>query len=102
MSDYRVLDTSKFNNFISARSSLIQKYDDISRRYTDIVNALCDDWKGNGADAFKSDAQKVKTNILGIQDILQTMCDTLSDCRDIFGECDSSLGSANRDALEES
>jgi hypothetical protein len=28
------------------------------------------------------------------------MCDTLLDCRDVFGECDISLGNNNKDSIK--
>lgn len=96
MSSYNVLDTSAFDRFISQRSSVIQEYDRISRKYDSIVATLLENWKGWGAEAFDSDTKKIKTNIAGIQDILATVCDTCEDCREIFIECDSALGKANR------
>lgn len=99
MSEFNLLDTGAFDNFINARKDLIRRYNAISSQYSKIVDELMKNWKGRGAEAFLEDSQKVMTNITGIQDILTTMCDTLSDCRDIFGECDTSLGTNNRNAI---
>ena len=96
--EYSLLDTNKFNSFINARSSLLSEYERINQRFNSVVQNLTGNWQGQGADAFVQDAQKVRTNIGGIQDILRTMCDTLIDCRDVFQECDTSLGSANQAA----
>ena len=91
-----VLDTKAFDAFIAERPNLVQRYDTINTTYDDIVKTLLNDWVGEGADAFRIDAKKVKANITGIYDILKIMCDTLTDCRQIFEECDKSLGDYNR------
>ncbi|MDR1640966.1 MAG: hypothetical protein LBT59_14825 [Clostridiales bacterium] len=93
------LDTREFDKFIEIKPKLISKYEALSEKYDEIISTLLNSWKGEGAEAFKEDARKVKSNIVGIQDILQTMCNTLVDSRDIFGECDTSLGEANRNAM---
>lgn len=94
---YICLDTKSFDAAIAKKESLISKYDTINNEYDRIVNTLMNNWKGKGASAFKKDAQAVKTNIVGIYDILKVMCDTLTDCRTIFAECDTALGEYNRE-----
>lgn len=100
MSEYKLLKTAAFQNFIDSQSDIKKRYDEIRKRYGDIVKELCEGWKGKGADAFREDSEKVMTNITGIQDILNTVCDTLNDCLEIFDECDNSLGKANQDSLK--
>lgn len=98
MSDkgYVALDTRAFDNAIAKKQGLINSYNALNQEYDRIVNNLMANWKGRGAKAFKKDATTVKTNIVGIFDILKTMCDTLSDCKEIFAECDTALGEYNR------
>ncbi len=93
---YVVLDTKAFDRAIGKKDSLIKTYDEINNEYDRIVSELLDNWKGRGADAFQRDAQTVRSNIVGIFDILKIMCDTLTDCRSIFSECDKALGDYNR------
>lgn len=100
-SEYNVLDTRSFDAFIAEKESLVQRYDDINTTYDQIVKTLLDNWRGEGADAFRIDAKKVKANITGIYDILKIMCDTLTDCRQIFDECDRALGDYNRNPESE-
>lgn len=100
-SEYNVLDTKAFDAFIAQKESLIQRYDDINSTYDQIVKTLLENWVGNGADAFRIDASKVKANITGIYDILKIMCDTLTDCRQVFEECDKALGDYNRNPERE-
>lgn len=99
MAEYQLLDTRAFDVFIAARPELLWKYDELVGEYDEIVKTLLENWKGRGALAFQEDAQQIRTNIAGIREILTTMCDVLADCRAVFGECDASLGSVNRDAM---
>lgn len=93
---YRVLDTRAFDKAISRKQGLIESYTSLNDEYDRIVSTLLVNWQGRGADAFRKDAQTVKTNIVGIFDILKMMCDTLEDIREVFAECDAGLGDYNR------
>lgn len=97
LSQYNILDTLEFEKFIGKQNDLKKRYNDIQKRYTTIVDTLMKDWKGHGADAFYNDSKKVVSNLRNIGDILSTMCDTLSDCYDVFKECDTQLGKNNRE-----
>ncbi len=92
-----LIDTSIIDDVISRRDHLVAEYDAINAEYDRIVADLMKEWKGQGANAFKSDAEKVKTNIAGIYDILKIMCDTLEDCKYIFAEADTALGDYNNE-----
>ena len=100
--EYVCLDTKAFDAAISKKQDLINTYNELNTTYDRIVDELMKNWKGKGAAAFKRDAQTVKTNIVGIFDILKIMCDTLTDCREIFSECDTSMGEYNRNPDVES
>lgn len=93
-----VLDTKAFDKALSKKGELINSYNALNTEYDRIVSSLLDNWKGRGATAFKKDAETVKKNIVGIYDILKIMCDTLTDCKAVFCECDKSLGEFNRDS----
>ncbi|MBP3250214.1 MAG: hypothetical protein J6M48_07680 [Ruminococcus sp.] len=94
--EYTFLNTKAFDAFIEQKESILQRYNGINSTYDEIVRTLLDNWIGRGADAFRSDAKKVKENISGIYDVLKLMCDTLTDCRQVFAECDHALGDFNR------
>lgn len=100
MSEFNVLDTREFDKFIANQGSFVTRYNELSKEYDTIIKTLLNEWKGKGADAFYSDSQKVRTNISGIQEILQTMCDTLIDCEKIYSECDSALKTSNEQAFK--
>lgn len=97
---YVALDTKSFDKALEKKQQLISKYNSLNTEYDRIVNNLMSNWKGRGADAFLKDAQTVRKNIVGIYDILRVMCDTLTDCKAIFAECDSALGDYNRNPDE--
>lgn len=99
--EYNTLNTRAFDTFIAQKESLVQRYNKINSTYDQIVRTLLDNWEGNGADVFRRDAGIVKANITGIYDILKIMCDTLTDCRQVFGECDKALGDYNRNPESE-
>lgn len=97
------LDTTKFIEFIEEKPKLLTEYERLLNKYDEIVNTLTGTegkWKGVGADAFASDAKIVKTNIVGLGDILATMCNTLQDALEIFDECDKSIRQTNKEVLK--
>lgn len=91
-----LLDTKAFDAALEKKQALINSYNELNNDYDRIVSTLLASWKGRGATAFAQDAQTVKKNIVGLFDILKIMCDTLSDCRQVFAECDTALGEYNR------
>ena len=93
--EFVLIDTSIIDEVISRREYLVKEYDAINTEYDEIVKQLLEQWEGKGADAFRRDAQKVKTNIQGIYDILKIMCDTLEDCKAVIAELDAALGNYN-------
>lgn len=91
-----LLDTDAIDAAISKKGDFLKRYDQINQDFDRIVETLLDNWKGRGARAFENDAYEVRTNLTGIYDILKTMCDVLTDCREIIGEIDSAIGQYNR------
>lgn len=90
-----LLDTRVIDKAIEMCQPLLAEYNAISEKYDTIESALLRNWKGKGADAFKKDSEVVRTNLVGLNDILKTMSDMLQDCRDIFSECDGALKEYN-------
>jgi uncharacterized protein YukE len=95
------LDTKAFDAVKDLKDGIVADYDKINADYDKIIRVLLAGWEGKGADAFREDAAKVKTNIGGIYDILKTMCDTLDDCRKVFAEADSGNGEFCRSPFSE-
>ena len=94
--EYVLLDTKAFGAAVEKKDHILRAYNEVSRNYDAIVRELLQNWEGRGADAFARDAATVRSNLTGIYDILKTMCDALSDCMEIFSECDTALAEFNR------
>jgi hypothetical protein len=77
MSEETLIDTASFNIVIDTRTQLITDYNSITTEYNRIAEKLLNNRNGRGADVLKHDAEKIRTDIGGICDILNTMCDTL-------------------------
>jgi WXG100 family type VII secretion target len=92
-----LLDTDAIDAAISKKEDFLSRYDQINQDFDRIVETLRENWRGEGARAFENDAQEVRTNLTGIYDILKTMCDVLTDCRNVIGEMDSAIGKYNRE-----
>lgn len=98
MAEYVLLDTSAFLEFIEKKDSILTKYHSLEQEYDSIIDTLLENWEGQGAIAFRGDSNKVRKNIASLGDVLDTMCETLQGCLDIFDECDEALGRINRES----
>ena len=96
---YVKLDTRCFDRALEKKEKIIESYNSLNTEYDTCIKKLMQNWKGKGADAFQQDALTVKRNIVGIYEILTLMFDTLTDCRQIFEECDQGLGNSNRNLM---
>ncbi len=97
MSGVNYLNMQNFEDFMNARPNLLKRYNELNKEYDNIVEALLLHWKGRGADAFRDESRNVKSNLAGIEDVLNTMCDILADCANVYKSYDSALGKANRE-----
>ena len=95
------MDTGDIQKAIAMRTELLETYDSINTDFDKMVKELLKNWKGKGANAFEKDAQTVRANVTGLNDILKTMCDMLEDCLDIFEESDASLKEFNENPQSE-
>ncbi len=93
------LDSKALDTVLEKKDRLLNAYNEINTRYDTIVQNLLNNWKGTGANAFEEDAHAVKMNIGSIQEILQTMCDVLQDCRDLYQLYDTAIGEFNADPI---
>ena len=93
--EYVLLDTSAFERAIAQKDKLTNEYRALNDDYDRIVRELSENWKGRGAEAFQKSAKDIRTNIASISDILDTMMQTLIDCKTIFEEYDRELGKYN-------
>lgn len=96
---FNSIDTRVIDRCIAKRANLTYRYDMISTKYEEILKGI--KWQGEGADAFFDDANKVRTNLKGIGDILSTMCDALQDIRSVYETTDKALAECNLNPEEE-
>ena len=99
--EYRCIDTRVFDRCIKAKTQYTRKLAELTTRYEKTVAKLKESWQGQGADAFFNDAQKVRTNLKGIADILGNMCNVMEECRTVIANTDKSLGDFNRNPDQE-
>ena len=92
---YVLLDTSAFDSAIAQRERLENEYKALNDDYDRIVRELLENWRGRGAEAFKTSAGDIRKNIVGISDILDTMMQILMDCKETFEDYDKKLGDYN-------
>ena len=93
--EYVLLDTSAFDRAIAQKEKLRYEYRALNNDYDRIVQELSENWKGRGAEAFKKSAKDIRTNIVSLSEILDTMMQTLIDCKTVFEEYDRELGKYN-------
>jgi uncharacterized protein YukE len=93
--DCGLLDTRALDAVKGTKDKIVGDYDQVDDEYGNIVNDLLTVWEGRGADAFRENATKAKSNIGDIYETLKTMSDTLTDCRLVIGESDNGMGEYN-------
>ena len=93
--DYVLHDAALIRAALDQREELLQRYNRIKSDYRSAVKNLLNNWKGEGADAFRQDEAKIGKNIESIYDIMRSMSDMLVDCLTILDEKDKALGEYN-------
>ena len=95
-SEYVCIDSRAMRICKEKKQDFINRYNAISVRYDWIIRDLSENWKGEAAELFLSDASVIRKNIGGIADILSIMCSTLDDVIAAFSKTDASLGEFSR------
>lgn len=93
---FNYLNLAYIDDFIKQREDFTNRYNKIAEDFKNITEKLLENWAGEGADAFRADAQNVGTNLTGIGEMLGLMCDTLSDCGEVFTQVDKAIGEMNK------
>ena len=96
--EYRLIDTSKFEPMLSQSGEVLRRYGQVNARFEAAVDALLANWQGDGADAFRADSEIMRRNMEGMGETLATLCATLGDIHDLLREVDARLGQANQGA----
>lgn len=87
----RHLDTSRFNDTMTAYSNYIRQFEEIVRGVNAAANAVVGRWKGKGRDAFEKDYRQVQLNLKDIAGIMYDLRDALIDAHAEYMKTDSSL-----------
>ena len=95
-SDCVLLEVKKLKAFVEQKNDFAYKSIKIQEDFKSIVEDLLREWKGEGADAFREDSEKVLSNLARLSEMLVLMCDTLSDCCEVYTNVDTAIGAMNR------
>ena len=97
MSDFISADISKISKFEQDSADAIQEFDDIKETFNSINSTLLSKWKGEGADAYKTETDHILENIGGIKDILDSINNgVVKDIKENYIKLDNELGEFNR------
>lgn len=90
-------DISKISKFAEDSAEAIQEFNSIIEKFNSINETLLRVWKGEGADAYKTETDHILENIGGIKDILDSINNgVVKDIKDIYTQLDNDLGEFNK------
>jgi len=88
------LDTVNFNDTINAYADHIRKFEEIVKDVDDLTNAVTNNWKGRGRDAFEKDCRQVRLNLKDITDIMYDLRDALINAHAEYIKADLAVSKA--------
>ena len=77
MSDFVKADIGKLEGFVSQSEEAIKEFGDIRTEFERINSTLLDNWDGLGKASYKSVSDHILEKVGGIQDVLNTINDTV-------------------------
>lgn len=90
-------DIEKLANFEKDSAEAITEFKAIKKEFERINSTLLNNWKGEGADAYKNETDHILENIGGIEDILTGINEgVVKDIKDNYISLDEQLGEFNR------
>lgn len=96
MSDFISADISKISKFEEDSADAITEFDDIKEKFNSINSTLLSKWKGQGADAYRTETDHILENIGGIKDILDSINNgVVKDIKDNYLKLDNELAEFN-------
>lgn len=102
MADFIRADIGKLESFLTGSEEAIREFAAIRTEFERINNALISSWDGDGKSAYKKVAENITEKIGGVQDVLNTINDTVvRDLVDQYNAIDRDLGEYNRTAGQE-
>lgn len=101
MSEFVKADVGKLESFITESEEAIREFSAIRTEFDRINRDLLSKWEGGGRDSYARVARHITEKIGGIQDILNTINDTVvKDLVSQYQEIDKNLGEYNKTAGE--
>lgn len=102
MSDFVLADISKISKFEKDSAEAIAEFNSIIEKFNSINSILLGKWKGEGADAYKTETDHILENIGGIKDILDSINNgAVKDIKEIYTQLDNELGEYNQNPQSE-
>ncbi len=96
MADFISADIDKIIKFETDSADAIAEFDRIKNTFDTINSTLLGKWKGDGADAYKTETDHILENIGGIKDTLNGINTTvLKDVKDSYNNLDEQLAAFN-------
>lgn len=90
-------DISKLSKFISDSQEVIKEFDNIKEKFNSINSTLLDKWKGEGAQAYKTQTDHILDNIGGIRDVLDSINNSaVKSIKEEYTKLDNQLEEFNR------
>ena len=91
------VDIGKISKFMSESAEVIKEFDAIKEKFEDINAALLNKWKGEGADAYKTETDHILENIGGIKDVLDGINNgAVKSMKDEYTKRDDELAEFNK------
>lgn len=101
MAEFIKADIGKLEGFIQDSEEAIREFTAIRKEFERINNTLLANWEGYGRASYKQEAEHITEKIGGIQDILNTINDTVvKDLVEQYKTIDRELAEYNRTAGE--
>ena len=90
-------DISKITKFMSDSEEAINEFNSIKEKFNTINKTLLNKWKGEGADAYKTETDHILENIGGIKDTLDGINNSaVKSIKDEYTKLDIQLGEFNK------
>lgn len=97
MSDFVSADISKIARFQEESENKAKEFDSIIETFKSINETLLNNWKGEGAEAYRYETDNILENIGGIRDVLKSINEgVIMQVKDIYLELDGELAEYNR------
>lgn len=101
-SEFVSADIGKISKFMSDSAEVIKEFDAIKEKFENINSTLLSKWKGEGADAYKTETENILSNIGGIKDVLDSINNgAVKSIRDEYNKLDSQLEEFNKNPQSE-